>query len=163
MNKERIAIVPGSFDPMTNGHISIVKRAIEDYDRVYVAVMINNEKRYMFSLEEREEIAKACLKDLPKAEVISSRDWLWRLCIELDACAIVKGYRNENDLEYERKMAEFNKEHCPTAETVLIKSDALLSDLSSTVVRKLIFTGKDLHGVMPDEAIEVIKKIKPMG
>ena len=108
MTKQRIAIVPGSFDPITNGHIDIIRRAAELYDRVFVAVMINDQKKYRFTLEEREAIARAATEDMERVEVISSSGWLWELARDLGACAIVKGYRNETDLEYEKKMAEFN-------------------------------------------------------
>ncbi len=160
MNREKIAIVPGSFDPITNGHISIVKKAAKSYDKVYVAVMINDQKEYMFSLEEREEIARAALCGLDKVCVISSRDWLWHLCMELGACAIVKGYRNEADLEYEKRMASFNKEHYPLAETVLIKAEESMIDLSSTLIRKRIRECQSLEEFLPNEAIEIIKKIR---
>ena len=160
MNKERIAIVPGSFDPITNGHISIIKKATESYDKVYVAVMINDQKEYMFSLEERKEIAIAALRDFDKVCVISSRDWLWHLCMEIGACAIVKGYRNETDLEYEQKMASFNKEHYPLAQTVLIKADDSMTDLSSTLIRERIRKHQSLEEFLPNGAIEEIKKIR---
>ena len=163
MSQQRIAVVPGSFDPMTNGHISIVKRALELYDRVYVAVMINDKKKYMFSLEDREKIAKACLNDMNNVSVISSRDWLWHLCSELNACAIVKGYRNEDDLKYENEMAKFNKEHYPKAETVLIKADKSMTDLSSTLIRQKILIGEALDEYLPKQAIEIINAIKPKG
>ena len=161
MNKQRIAVVPGSFDPMTNGHISIVKRATELYDTVYVAVMINDKKQYMFTLEQRESIARACLDGMTNVKVISSRDWLWHLCMELDACAIVKGYRNETDLKYENEMALFNKEHYPKAETILLKADNSMTDLSSTLIRDKILNGQCLDEYLPQKAVEVIKSIKP--
>lgn len=160
VNKEKIAIVPGSFDPITNGHISIIKKAVRLYDKVYVAVMINDQKEYMFSLEEREEIVKSALSEFDNISVISSRDWLWHLCTELGACAIVKGYRNETDLEYENKMAAFNKEHCPAAETVLIKSEDDMADLSSTFIRERIRNEQSLEKFLPSSAIETIKKIR---
>ena len=161
MSNQRIAVVPGSFDPMTNGHIAIVKQATELYDVVYVAVMINDKKQYMFSLEQREEIAKACLENMDRVRVISSRDWLWHLCSELDACAIVKGYRNDVDLKYENEMANFNRSHYPKAETVLLKADDSMTDLSSTLIREKILNAEDLGEFMPQKAIEIIKKIKP--
>jgi pantetheine-phosphate adenylyltransferase len=163
VSNQRIAVVPGSFDPMTNGHIAIVKRAAELYDIVYVAVMINDKKQYMFSLEQREEIAKACLDSLDnkKIRVISSRDWLWHLCSELNACAIVKGYRNDVDLKYENEMAEFNRSHYPKAETVLLKADDSMTDLSSTLIRDKILNSEDFSNFMPQKAVEIIKKIKP--
>ena len=159
-NKERIAIVPGSFDPITNGHVSVIKKAAESYDKIFVAVMINAEKSYMFTLEQRKAIATACLKDMNNVEVISSDGWLWELAKSLGACAIVKGYRNAVDLEYERKMADFNEAHYPKGKTVLIKAEDGLTELSSTAVRELIVSGGSLDGLVPQEAIDEIHRIK---
>ena len=161
MAKQRIAVVPGSFDPITNGHIDVIRRATELYDKVFVAVMINDQKNCRFTLEEREAIARAALEGLERVEVISSRGWLWELAKELGACAIVKGYRNETDLEYEQKMAEFNKAHNPDAETVLLKASDGLETLSSTVVRERMLNDEQIDGLLPEKAIELIKKITP--
>ena len=161
MTKQRIAVVPGSFDPITNGHIDVIRRATELYDKVFVAVMINDQKKYKFTLEEREAIARAALEGIERVEVISSRGWLWELAKELGACAIVKGYRNETDLEYEQKMAEFNKAHNPDAETVLLKASDGLETLSSTVVRERMLNDEQIDGLLPEKAIELIKKITP--
>ena len=161
MAKQRIAVVPGSFDPITNGHIDVIRRATELYDKVFVAVMINDQKNYRFTLEEREAIARAALEGLERVEVISSRGWLWELAKNLGACAIVKGYRNETDLEYEQKMAEFNKEHNPDAETVLLKASDGLETLSSTVVREKMLNDEQIDGLLPEKAIELIKKLTP--
>ncbi len=159
MSKQRIAIVPGSFDPITKGHVSIIKKAVEAYDKVYVAVMINDQKTYMFSLDERRQIAEACLKKLPTVTVISSDGMLWELAKSLGACAIVKGYRNEYDLEYEQKMAEFNSAHYPEAETVLIRSDDGMEHISSTLARKNILEKTELFEYLPEEAIEAVREI----
>ena len=161
MAKQRIAVVPGSFDPITNGLIDVIRRATELYDKVFVAVMINDQKNYRFTLEEREAIARAALEGLERVEVISSRGWLWELAKNLGACAIVKGYRNETDLEYEQKMAEFNKEHNPDAETVLLKASDGLETLSSTVVRERMLNDEQIDGLLPEKAIELIKKLTP--
>lgn len=161
MTKQSIAVVPGSFDPITNGHIDVIRRATELYDKVFVAVMINDQKKYRFTLEEREAIARAALEGLERVEVISSRGWLWELAKNLGACAIVKGYRNETDLEYEQKMAEFNKEHNPDAETVLLKASDGLETLSSTVVRERMLNDEQIDGLLPEKAIELIKKLTP--
>ena len=155
--KQTIAIVPGSFDPITFGHVDIAKRAAELYDKVYLAVMINRNKKYMFSLEERVTLAKAALTDT-KIEVISSEGMLWELARDLLADAIVKGYRNNVDLEYEQAMAKFNEEHYPNAKTVLLKADADLEELSSTVVREKLLRGEDLSKVIPNKVYEEIKK-----
>ena len=161
MTNQRIAVVPGSFDPITNGHIDVIRRATELYDKVFVAVMINDQKNYRFTLEEREAIARAALEGLERVEVLSSRGWLWELAKELGACAIVKGYRNETDLEYEQKMAEFNKAHNPDAETVLLKASDGLETLSSTVVRERMLNDEQIDGLLPEKAIELIKKLTP--
>ncbi|MBP3314822.1 MAG: pantetheine-phosphate adenylyltransferase [Clostridia bacterium] len=161
MTNQRIAVVPGSFDPITNGHIDVIRRATELYDKVFVAVMINDQKKYRFTLEEREAIARAALEGLERVEVISSRGWLWELAKDIGACAIVKGYRNETDLEYEQKMAEFNKEHNPDAETVLLKASDGLETLSSTVVRERMLNDEQIDGLLPEKAIELIKKLTP--
>ena len=158
--KARIAIVPGSFDPITNGHLSIILRASKMYDKVFVAVMINDQKNYKFTLEERKLIVQACLSDLENVSVISSDGWLWELAKSLGACAIVKGYRNQIDLEYENKMAQFNFERYPQAETVLLKAEDGLENLSSSAVRELMAEGKPIDSYIPSKAIDMINKLK---
>lgn len=159
MNKKTIAIVPGSFDPITNGHIFIIKEAAKRYDKVFVAVMINAEKQYTFTLEERKKIAIAALKDISCVEVISSDGWLYELANSLNADAIVKGYRNEADFEYETKMAEFNSQYAPKTETVLIKSSTDLTSVSSTLVREKLKSNNDISDLLPQEAIDEITNI----
>ncbi len=158
-NKKGIAIVPGSFDPITIGHIDIVKRAAEDHDKVYLAVMINNSKKYMFSMDQRVQIAKAAVKDISKVEVISSDGMLWQLAEKLKADHIVKGYRNDIDLQYENDMARFNKEHYPKAETVLLKANEAMVNISSTLLREKIKNGEKLDNILPEGAKEEINKI----
>ena len=157
--KKGIAIVPGSFDPITNGHLYIVNKAAQVYQTVYVAVMINPDKSYMFDIEERKLIAEAATKEIKNVTVIGSEGWLWELAIKLNADAIVKGYRNDIDLEYEKSMAKFNEEHAPNAKTVLIKSDPSLKELSSTSIREKITNGISLEGYLPENAIAEIEKI----
>ena len=154
-----VAIVPGSFDPITYGHIDIAKRAAELYDKVYLAAMINDQKKYTFSIEERERIARAALCDIPNISVISSSGMLWKLAEELSADAIVKGYRNQTDYDYEQNMAEFNAEKNPMAKTVLLKANEKYSDLSSTVVRERMNNGDSIDGMLPKSAIEEISAI----
>lgn len=154
-----IAIVPGSFDPITIGHLDIVKRAAESHRKVYLAVMINREKKYMFSMEERERIARGAVSDIKNVEVISSDGMLWELARELNASSIVKGYRNDTDLEYERAMAEYNSARYPMAQTVLLKANAELTQVSSTFVREKIIKGEPLDGLLPENAISEINKI----
>ena len=156
-----LAIVPGSFDPITNGHIDLVKRALEKYDEVVLAIMINPTKKYMFTMEQRKDIAEAALSSLERVRVVTSDGMLWQLAEELNAVAIVKGYRNDVDLAYEKEMANFNLAHNPNAPTLLLKADDNLFDLSSTRVRERILSGQSLDGLLPREAISQINRIVP--
>ncbi len=158
-DNKTVAIVPGSFDPITYGHIDIVKRAAELYDTVYLAVMINNQKNYLFSMEERKQIALAALEGMDNVFVISYDGMLWQLAKELCADALVKGYRNDIDYEYEQKMAKFNAEHYPDASTLLLRADDALTQLSSTKVREKILHNEDISELMPLKAAELVKKI----
>ena len=158
-NKITVAIVPGSFDPITNGHIFIINEAAKRYDKVFVAVMINNKKEYMFSLDERKRIAAAALKNMLNVEVMISTGWLYDLANSLNADAIVKGYRNNTDLEYEESMAKFNAEYAPDTKTVLIKSDSELINISSTLIRKKIMNKEPLNEFLPQDAIAEIENI----
>ncbi len=158
---EKIAIVPGSFDPITMGHMDIVKRAAAAYDRVILAVMINREKRYLFTLAQRKRFAEAAVRDIPNVTVISSEGMLWELARDLGACALVKGYRNETDLAYEQAMADYNREHYPDAETVLLPANENYFDISSTLVREKLASGEDLHPYLPQSVIDEIYKIIP--
>ena len=158
MNNKRIAIVPGSFDPITNGHLDILRRAAAEYDVVYLAVMINSSKQYLFSIEQRAEIAEAATRELQNVKVISSEGMLWKLAKELEADAIVKGYRNQSDYEYELEMAKFNEEHYPKVKTVLLKANPELEELSSTALREKLSENESIEGLMPKSAAELVYK-----
>ena len=161
--KYRLAIVPGSFDPITNGHADIIRRAAEQSEEVFVAVMINEQKKYLFSLDERREIARAACDGLDGVKVISSSGMLFELARELSADAIIKGVRNDVDREYELVMAKYNAERYPAAETVLLEAAEGLEDISSTAVRGAIERGEyeKLGIYMPaasaDLAIKILK------
>ena len=153
-----VAVIPGSFDPITYGHLDLVERASAQYDKVYLAVMINRAKTYMFSLEERTKIALAATKAYDNVEVISSEGMLWELALRLNACAIVKGYRNEKDLAYEQEMAEYNLAHNPNAPTVLLESKSDLINVSSTVVRERILKGESLEDLLPKACEDLLRE-----
>ena len=157
--KYKAGVVPGSFDPITNGHLDVIARAAELCDTVFVAVMINDAKEYMFTLTERQEIAEAACKGLDNVRVISSRGMLYELCRTLSAEVIIKGVRNETDREYELKMAEYNTAHNPDTKTLLLDAREELTSLSSTAVREIIKVGGELSGLLPEGAITEINKI----
>ncbi len=160
--KKKIAIVPGSFDPITLGHLDVIERAAERYDLVYVAVMVNSEKNYMFSMEQRKRIAEVAVGNRPNVKVISSEGMLWSLAKALGAVAIIKGVRNDIDLSYEKTMAEYNSAHYSAAETVLLPAKEKYLNISSTIVRTKILAHEDLSELLPREAIDEIQKIFPI-
>ncbi len=149
----KTAIVPGSFDPMTLGHVDIVRRAAAMFDRVVVAVMVNPDKEYMLSREERLTLARLSCAHIPGVEVILDEGMLIDLFDRLDACVIVKGVRTVKDFRYEQTMAYWNKSHNPKAETLYLPADPRLSRLSSTVVRRRIEEGRPLDGLLAPAAL----------
>ena len=155
----KVAIYPGSFDPITYGHIDIVKRAAAAYDKVYLAVMINSDKQYTFDLDERKQIAETAVADIANVEVISSDGMLWELARDLGADAIVKGYRNHIDLEYETRMAEYNESRYPNAKTVLLPSKKELEKVSSTEARKRLACEESIGELLPICALKKIEEI----
>ncbi len=163
-----IALIPGSFDPITLGHVNIIERAAKMSDKVYVAVMNNDSakhssvlqsKTYMFDMKTRLEIVRLSLAHIENVEVISSSGMLIDLFDELLADVIIKGIRSSADLEYELIHAKWNKEHNPRVETVFLPADEGLVSVSSTRVRELLIAEKydELRGILSDSAIEFIK------
>ena len=155
----KIAIVPGSFDPMTLGHKDIVERATKLFDKVIVAIMINPAKVGKFTFAERKKIAELTLSDVPRASVITADGYLADLAAALKAVAIVKGVRNVDDFEYEQEMAVFNHNRNPITETVYLPAYSELAEISSTYTRKLIDEALPLDGIVASEAIDYIKEI----
>ena len=152
----RIAVIPGSFDPMTTGHINIIERASLLFDKVFVAVMINDAKQYMFTREQRTEITRLSVAHLPNVEVIFDDGLLADLALRLDACAIVKGIRDYKDYQYEFDMAQYNYKKNPKAQTVFLPCDEGAREISSTAVRERINSGKDISDIVSKNAINYI-------
>ncbi|MBQ8005785.1 MAG: pantetheine-phosphate adenylyltransferase [Clostridia bacterium] len=140
--KKRIAILPGSYDPMTLGHLNILQRSAKLYDQVYLALMINSDKKYTFDLETRIEIAELSCVGIPNVKVIYDGGMLADLAKRLGCSAIIKGVRNSADFEYEKKMAEFNRRLAPDVETLLMPCDDKMGEISSTAVRELFESGR---------------------
>ncbi len=155
------AIVPGSFDPFTLGHRYIVEQASSRYDRVIVAVMVNPEKlgRGLLTLEQRAEVARIALEDINNVEVTVREGWLADFAAEVSAEAIVKGYRNEADLKYEREMADFNLKRNPNCRTVLLPAPISLGEISSSEVRGRLSRGENISELVGRDAAEYIKRI----
>lgn len=156
----RIAVVPGSFDPITTGHVDLIERAAGMFDLVYVTVMVNAEKRTMFTLEERLEIARAALSHIKNVKVEASDKLLAEYARERGAAYLVKGARNGTDFDYEHTLAQINETLCAELDTVILPSKKGMSYLSSTYVRELIKYKRSLDGAVPTSAVALINKIE---
>ncbi len=160
----KIAVYPGSFDPVTLGHRNIIERAASVFDKLYVCVMVNSEKKPLFTRDERVELIKRCCRHLPNVEVETSDGLLVDYAAQKGACAIVKGLRAVSDFDWEFQMALANKKISPDIETMFMASSEKYMYLSSTVVKELGKYGTDLSDFVPAEIInDVIGKIKMGG
>ncbi len=154
--KERIAVCPGSFDPVTLGHLDIMTRASELFDRVIVLVGANYDKKPSFSAEERMELIRAVTKNIPNIEVETHDGLLADYVRDCGACAIVKGLRAMTDFEYEFQMALINKKLWPEAETVFLVTRSENMYLSSSMVKQVASFGGDISGFVPPEIADRI-------
>ena len=151
-----LAILPGSYDPMTLGHLEIVKRVCAQYDEVVVAVMVNPKKKTMFDMNTRVQIAERTVAELPNVRVIADTGMLIDLYDRLHADAVCKGWRNETDYAYEKEMAEWNAAHNPRFRTELIRSEGEFASLSSTEVRECLARGERPDGLVHPDAMDLI-------
>lgn len=155
----RVAIYPGSFDPVTNGHIDVIKRAAKLFSRVIVAVIRNPEKKPQFSLEERVEMLKKSLKPLKNAEVESFDGLLVEYARGKKADIIVRGLRAVSDFDYEFQMALTNRKMAPEIETLFFMTDYKYSYLSSNFVKQIAHLGGDIREMVPASVAEKLKNI----
>ena len=151
-----VAILPGSYDPVTLGHVDVIRRAAEEYSHVYVVAFINPEKRYRFTPEERVEMLRLATRDIPGVTVDYSEGLVIDYMREHNLDLIVKGYRNDADLAYEQGMAEWNLAH-GGYETRLIKCSDGYEQISSTEVRRALDAGEPTDGLLPETVREFIK------
>lgn len=167
MSKTTLALLPGSYDPITLGHMDIIRRAAAVFDRVVVAVMTNDmknyvatakSKQYMFSMEQRTAMAVAACDELDNVRVVASHAMLIDLVDELGADVIVKGIRNEADYAYEQHHALWNRAHNAKAETVYLPADPRFDAVSSTLVRERLAKGEKIDDLVPREVAELIAK-----
>ena len=154
-----IAIVPGSFDPVTNGHLDIIKRTSKLFDTVYVSILSNSSKTTpLFSVEERISLIRRVTKDLPNVKVENFTGLLVDYAREKNAKFIVKGLRAVSDFEYEFQMSLTNKKLAPEIETFFITTNSKYAYLSSSIVKEVAKFGGDFTEMVPSEIIEDIKE-----
>jgi pantetheine-phosphate adenylyltransferase len=146
---ERIAVCPGSFDPMTMGHVDIIERAAQLFDRVVVAVLVNPGKSPLFTLDERVDIAREVFAGHPNVEVETFQGLLVEYAQQKQASVIVRGLRAVSDFEYEFQMALMNRHLAPRIETTFMMPAEQYAYLSSTLIKEVFSLGGDIEGLVP--------------
>ena len=149
----KTAVYPGSFDPITSGHLNIIRRAANIFDKLIVCVMVNAGKNPMFTLEEREELIRRVTQDLPNVEVDCSNELLADYARRRGSCVIVKGLRAGSDFENEFQMALVNRKINPELDTMFLTADSQYMYLSSSMVKELGHDGAELSDFVPEEII----------
>lgn len=153
----RVAVCPGSFDPVTLGHIDIIRRASKLFDKVIVLISVNyNKKNPSFSIEERVDLIKRCTKDINNIDIDILDGLLADYVEKCNAVAIVKGLRAVSDFEYEFQMAMANKNLYSGAETVFLTTSSEYMFLSSSVVKQIAYFGGDISKFIPAEIVETV-------
>ncbi len=154
----KIAIYPGSFDPVTSGHLNIIRRAANIFDKLIVCVMVNAGKNPMFTLEERVELIQRVTGDLPNVEVDSSSELLAEYARRRGSCVIVKGLRAGSDFENEFQMAMINHKINPDLDTMFLTAEHQYMYMSSSTVKELGTYNVDLSDFLPEQIIPDFKK-----
>ena len=154
----KTAIYPGSFDPITLGHLNIIKRAARCFDKLIVCVMVNSQKNGLFTPEERVELIRKVVSQLPNVEVDASSVLLAEYARQRRARVIVKGLRAMSDFESEVQMAVVNRKLNPNVDTMFLPSNEKYTYLSSTVVKEMVRYGVELSDFIPREIIEDVKR-----
>ncbi|WP_222443445.1 pantetheine-phosphate adenylyltransferase [Streptomyces misionensis] len=153
----RRAVCPGSFDPITNGHLDIIARASRLYDEVYVAVMINQSKKGLFDIEERIALIREVTADYANVRVESHHGLLVDFCKQRDIPAIVKGLRAVSDFDYELQMAQMNN-GLTGVETLFVPTNPTYSFLSSSLVKEVAAWGGDVSHLVPPEVVAALNR-----
>ncbi len=154
----KVAIYPGSFDPVTSGHLNIIRRAANIFDRLIVCVMVNAGKNPMFTLEERVELIRSVTQDIPNVEVDSSNELLAEYAKRKGSCVIVKGLRAGSDFENEFQMALINHKINPNLDTMFLTAEHQYMYLSSSTVKELGNYDVDLSDFLPEQIIPAFKE-----
>ncbi|MBR5473957.1 MAG: pantetheine-phosphate adenylyltransferase [Lachnospiraceae bacterium] len=152
------AIYPGSFDPVTYGHLDIIERSAKMADELVVGVLMNNAKRPMFTVEERLEMLREETKHLPNVKVQAFDGLLVDFVREIDASVIVRGLRAVTDFEYELQMAQTNRKIAPDLDTIFLTTDLRYAYLSSSIVKEVAYWQGDISAFVPPAVAERIRE-----
>lgn len=153
----KIAVYPGSFDPITHGHLDIITRSCKIFDKVIVSVLNNSAKNPLFSVTERMDFIKRCTEDLPNCQVDCFDGLLVDFAKEKKANTVIRGLRAISDFEYEFQMALLNKKLNPEIETMFMVTNLNCLYISSSVVKEICLYGGNTEGLIPDKIINDVK------
>lgn len=150
---KKIAVFPGSFDPITLGHESLVLRALPLFDKIIIAIGINALKNYYFSVEQRVKWIEMVFKDYPQVSVVTYKGLTVDYCRKIKSNYILRGLRTSADFEFERSIGQVNKKLFPTIETVFLLTTPELTAITSSVIRDVVRNGGDASQFVPDGVI----------
>lgn len=156
--KSRIAIYPGSFDPVTNGHMDIIRRGLAIFDRVIIAVARNSEKNSLFSVQERVDLISNLIDDNPQLEVDTFDGLLVDYVVSREASVILRGLRAVSDFEYEFQLAQMNHSISQRVETLFMMTSPQNAYLSSSIVKEVASHGGDITKFVPPQVAEELRK-----
>lgn len=145
--------IAGSYDPITKGHLDILDKALEDYDEVTILIAKNDEKEYLFSLEERKEFCRLAVEDYLNVKVDVCEGYVYDYCKKHSIDTVYRGYRDEKDLAYEKDMAEFNEAH--GLKTILVEG---IRSVSSSLIREGLKNGADIKKYLPQETVRAVMR-----
>jgi len=148
---KKVAVFPGSFDPITLGHVSIVSKALPLFDEIIIAIGVNTEKKHMFSVEQRKLWIEACFQGNEKIRVDIYEGLTVDYCRAHKANYILRGLRTSADFEFERGIGQINRRLSADVETVFFLTEAHLTPITSSIVRDVVRHGGDISGLVPDQ------------
>jgi pantetheine-phosphate adenylyltransferase len=149
----KIALFPGSFDPITKAHVDILKRSLSLFDKIYIGIGVNSSKQSLLSVEKRLEMITAVFKDEPKLEMVTYEGLTVNFCQKIGASHMIRGIRTVSDFEYEKAIAQMNHALIPEIESIFIVSKPGYSSISSTIVRDILRFGGDVSQFLPSAAL----------
>ncbi len=155
---ERIAIYPGSFDPITNGHLSIIRRGLDIFDKLIIAILINPQKKPLFSVEERIFMIEEATNDMEGIEVDTFEGLLMDYAVKKGAKAIIRGLRAMSDFEFEFQMALMNRKLNRTVQSIFLMTDYKWLYISSSIIKEVASFGGDVKGLVPDIVYEKLRE-----
>lgn len=156
----KIAIFPGSFAPITKGHKSIIERALPLFDKIIIAIGINSAKKELFTVEQRKKMIQKVFEKEPKIVVDTYSGLTVDYCKKVDAQFILRGLRTSADFDYERSIAQLNKQMYPKVDTIFIVTTPELSSINSSIVREILMCGGNVTPFVPEEIISMITQMK---